>query len=179
MGCSAAYQGSVPRWAACSVQQRRTSLCNPGIIRSQSKEAHMAQPSLWGNALQDAFANPMTLGGLSLLSGGDLNSGIRSGAALQQQVQQQRQRDATQESLKGMFADPNSQFSKLDSSRSLLESNRRHSRRRVHEASIAADGPDGGIGRSITSARRSISCGAKLRRQETMSMATMVRFSRK
>lgn len=84
----------------------------------------MAQPSLWGNALQDAFANPMTLGGLSLLSGGDLNSGIRSGAALQQQVQQQRQRDATQESLKGMFADPNSQFSKLDAgSRSLLESN--------------------------------------------------------
>lgn len=84
----------------------------------------MAQPSIWGNALQDAFANPMTLGGLSLLSGGDLNSGIRSGAALQQQVQQQRQRDATQESLKGMFADPNSQFSKLDAgSRSLLESN--------------------------------------------------------
>jgi hypothetical protein len=84
----------------------------------------MAQPSIWGNALQDAFANPMTLGGLSLLSGGDLNSGIRSGAALQQQVQQQRQRDATQEAMKGLLADPNSQFSKLDAgSRGLLESN--------------------------------------------------------
>lgn len=62
----------------------------------------MAQPSLWGNALQDAFANPMTLGGLSLLSGGDLNSGIRSGAALQQQVQQQRQQQAMQQGLFGL-----------------------------------------------------------------------------
>lgn len=62
----------------------------------------MAQPSLWGNALQDAFANPMTLGGLSLLSGGDLNSGIRSGAALQQQVQQQRQQQAMRQGLFGL-----------------------------------------------------------------------------
>jgi hypothetical protein len=57
----------------------------------------MAQPSIWGDALngfQSAVANPLTLGGLSLLAGGDLNSGIQAGAVLQRQRTQQQQQDA-------------------------------------------------------------------------------------
>jgi hypothetical protein len=77
----------------------------------------MAQaPSLWGTALDgfnNALTNPLTLGGLSLLSGGDLNSGIQAGTQLQKQAQQQRQLQAFQQGIQGM---PNL----TDNDRSLL-----------------------------------------------------------
>jgi hypothetical protein len=66
----------------------------------------MAQaPSLWGNAIDgftNALSNPLTLGGLSLLSGGDLNQGIAAGTQLQKQAQQQRQMQAFQQGIQGM-----------------------------------------------------------------------------
>lgn len=66
----------------------------------------MAQaPSLWGNAIDgftNALSNPLTLGGLSLLSGGDLNQGIAAGTQLQRQAQQQRQMQAFQQGIQGM-----------------------------------------------------------------------------
>lgn len=50
----------------------------------------------------DGFQNPMTLGGLSLLTGGDMNSGIAAGTQLQRQAQQRKQQEAMQQGLLGM-----------------------------------------------------------------------------
>ena len=51
--------------------------------------------SLFGNVIngfQDAFLNPMTLGGLSLLSGGDMNSGINAGLSFLKQRRDDEER---------------------------------------------------------------------------------------
>lgn len=71
-------------------------------VENNPQMAPQQQPSLWGGAIdgiRNSLLNPATLGGLSLLSGGDMNSGINAGLAFEKQRREDEERRALSSSI--------------------------------------------------------------------------------
>lgn len=82
-----------------------SELANGGAVahvEDQPPRSGAPPQNLFGNVIngfQDAFLNPMTLGGLSLLSGGDMNNGINAGLSFSKQRRDDEERRALTSSI--------------------------------------------------------------------------------